>query len=181
MQVAQNFNPISYDRILQCIAVQIPKLVNYSNTTRRNLSEFKAEGSKYTREGRTPKEGVYADDGSIFIGNYPSDQWGSDTVRPFHEEIAKARSSRGKSGGGRYQSRNKKKSAFHIKAARRKLSKLKREVENLEEKKRNISGVSAETATPPATSTALVVCETQAGTAFGGKSAKRAKQSGQND
>ena len=179
LQVAQNFNPISYDCILQCIAVQIPKLVNYSNTTRRNLSEFKTEGSKYTREGRTPKEGVYADDGSIFIGNYSSDQWGSDGVRPFHEEIAKARSSRGKS-GGKYQSRNKKRGNYQIKAARRKLSKLKREVENLEEKKRNISGVSAENATPPPSSTALVVCETQAGTAFGGKNAKRVKQNGNN-
>ena len=150
-----------------------------ANTTGRNLSELKREGSKYTREGRTPKEGVYADDGSIFIGNYSSDQWGSDGVRPFHEEIAKARSSRGKS-GGKYQSRNKKRGNYQIKAARRKLSKLKREVENLEEKKRNISGVSAENATPPPSSTALVVCETQAGTAFGGKNAKRVKQNGNN-
>ena len=88
----------------------------------------------------------------LLLGNYSSDQWGSNGVRPFHEEIAKARSSGGKSGGGgRYQSRNKKKGNNKIKAARRKLSKLKREVENLEEKKRNISGVSAENATPPPT------------------------------
>ena len=182
LQVAQNFKPISYDSILQCIAVQIPKLVNYSNSNRRNLSEFKTGGSKYTREGRPPNEGVYAEDGSIFIGNYSSDQWGSNGVRPFHEEIAKARNSGGKpGGGGRYQSRNKKKGFNKIKAARRKLSKLKREVDNLEEKKRNISGVSAENVTPPPTSTALVVCETQAGTAFGGKNAKRAKQNGNNN
>ena len=80
LQVQQNFNPITYDRILQCIAIQIPKLASFSNSNRRNLSEFKSEDSKYTKEGQTPKEGVYADDGAIFIGNYSSSQWNSASV-----------------------------------------------------------------------------------------------------
>ena len=180
LQVAQNFNPITHDRILQCIAIQIPKIANYSNSNRRNLSEVTRGDNKYTREGQTPRDGVYTEDGAIYIGNYSSPQWNSPSVRPFHQEINNARNSRnGNPRGGGYKSRSHKKNTWKVKAAKRKLSKLKREVEALEVKKRSVSAiVTDDTDTTPATSTALVVrgSETQAGTAFGGKNAKRIKQ-----
>ena len=51
LQVQQNFNPLTHDRILQCIAIQIPKLANSTHSNRRNLSELKSGDQKYTREG----------------------------------------------------------------------------------------------------------------------------------
>ena len=180
LQVQQNFNPITHDCILQCIAIQIPKIANYSNSNRRNLSEVVTGENRYTRDGQTPKDGVYAEDGAIYIGNYSSPQWNSSSVRPFHQEINKARNNRNGNGkGGGYKSRSNKKNTSKVKAARRKLSKLKREVEALEEKKRSVSAITTDGSdTTHNTSTTLVVREndTQAGTAFGGKNAKRNKQ-----
>ena len=74
LQVQQNFNPKTHDQILQCIAIQILKLAHFSNSNRRNLSEITSGDSRYTREGQAPSEGVYAEDGAIFIGNYSSHQ-----------------------------------------------------------------------------------------------------------
>ena len=179
LQVQQNFNPITYDRILQCIAIQIPKLANFQNSSRRNLSEFKSGENKYTREGQAPREGVYTDNGSIYIGNFSSPQWNSPSVKPFHQEINKARNPRvGNGGGGGHKSRSNKKTSWKVKTARRKLSKLKREVEALEEKKRNVSAIATNGTNVEDTSTAIVLhgSETQAGTAFGGKNSKRIKQ-----
>ena len=179
LQVQQNFNPITHDQILQCIAIQIPKLAHFSNSNRRNLSEITSGDSRYTREGQAPSEGVYSEDGAIFIGNYSSPQWNSLSVRPFHEEITKARTSQsGKRGGSGHKSRSNKKASWKVKTAKRKLSKLKRQVEVLQEKKRTVSALITDgNDTTPVESTALVVreSESQAGTAFGGKNAKRIK------
>ena len=65
-----------------------------------------------------------------------------------------------------------------MKTAKRKLSKLNRQVEVLQEKKRSVSALITDgNDTAPVESTALVVreSESQAGTAFGGKNAKRIK------
>ena len=179
LQVQQNFNPITHDQILQCIAIQIPKLAHFSNSNRRNLSEITSGDSRYTREGQAPSDGVYSEDGAIFIGNYSSPQWNSLSVRPFHEEITKARTSQsGKRGGSGHKSRSNKKASWKVKTAKRKLSKLKRQVEVLQEKKRTVSALITDgNDTAPVESTALVVreSESQAGTAFGGKNAKRIK------
>lgn len=169
----QTFTPIAYERILQYIAIQIPKLVNFSNTAWRNLAEIMTYINKYTKEGATPREGVYADNGNIFIGNYSSAQWNSTSVCPFHQEIIKAQTSdKGKSRG--FNSRSQKQHKNKMQRAHRKLSKLKYQVEALEKKKRNVSAVNADTPADKE-STVLVVHESdsQAGAAFGGKSAKR--------
>ena len=65
-----------------------------------------------------------------------------------------------------------------MKTAKRKLSKLKRQVEALQEKKRCVSTLITDgNDTAPIENTTLVVreSETQAGTAFGGENAKRIK------
>ena len=101
------------------------------------------------------------------------------TSFPFHQEIIKARNPRvGNGGGGGHKSRSNKKTSWKVKTARRKLSKLKREVEALEEKKRNVSAIATNETNVGETSTAIVLhgSETQAGTAFGGKNSKRIKQ-----
>ena len=67
LQVHKIFNPITHDQILQCIAIQIPKLAHFSNSNRRNLSEITSGDSRYTREGQAPSEGVYAEDGAIYL------------------------------------------------------------------------------------------------------------------
>ena len=179
LQVQQNLNPVTHDYILQSIAIQIPKIASHGSSNRRNLSEVTTGDKRYTKDGQPPKDGVYAEDGAIYIGNYSYPQWNSSSVRPFHQEINKARNSlNGRGGGyngkgGGYKPRSNRRNTSKVKAARRKLSKLKQEVETLEERKRNVS----ETTATPNTSTTLVVSgsETQAGTAFGGKNAKRTK------
>ena len=67
-RIQQNFNQITHNCILKCNSIQFPKIANNSIKTRRNMSEFRSEDKKYTKDGHTPKEGVYAYNGSNFIG-----------------------------------------------------------------------------------------------------------------
>ena len=127
----------------------------------------------YTRQGPCPQQGVHKADGSLFIGNYSADQWRSDSVKPYHNEIMKARSNDGggntdNDGNGGTHSRSQKRRVNAIKRNKKKLKKLnqkiaaaKSELEDLPRKEETTTKV------------AKVHFEDQnAGDAFGGKKSK---------
>ena len=87
LEVQQTFNPLTYDQILQSIAIHIPQVANFNNT-HRNVSEV---NSKFTRDGSCPDEGAHAAGGSLFIGTYHKNKWHSTSVRSYQQEIIKAR------------------------------------------------------------------------------------------
>ena len=107
-----------YKLILQDIAAEVAnqKKVTFAPGTR-------GVNATYTKEGSCPAQGLYMSDGSMFIGNYKSDKWNSDSVKPFHKEITTARGSEGKT-----YSRSEKKRVNAVKRNKKKLKKLKSQI-----------------------------------------------------
>jgi len=167
LKVDYQRNPRSYQLILQDIAAEIASKSSFTFATSRNVSAV------YTRQGPCPQQGVHKADGSLFIGNYSADQWHSDSVKPYHNEIMKARSNDGggntdNDGNGGTHSRSQKRRVNAIKRNKKKLKKLnqkiaaaKSELEDLPRKEETTTKV------------AKVHFEDQnAGDAFGGKKSK---------
>ena len=160
LEVQQTFNPLTYDQILQSIAIHIPKVANFNNT-HRNVSEI---NSKFTRDGSCPDEGAHAADGSLFIGTYHKNKWHSTSVRPYQQEIIKAR------GASPHPTRKNKKFQNEKKRSIRKIQKLTRQVKALESQKRKVSEVHVQA--EEIDEVEETQTETQAGTSFGGKKSR---------
>jgi len=90
LKVAYQRDPRDYKMILQDIASKVASKKKVTFASR--MSQVNAV---YTREGETPKSGIYTADGSIFIGIYDSNQWKSAEVKKHHKEILEARSQKG--------------------------------------------------------------------------------------
>ena len=82
----------------------------------------------YTRDGNCPAQGVHTLDDSLFIGNYSSEEWNSDAIKPYHRVILKARTNSGKGNGNNFQSRSVKCRTNAVKRNKRKLKKLKEQI-----------------------------------------------------
>ena len=93
---------------MQDIAEEVAskKTISYTHPTR-------TVNAVYTHDGEAPSTGVYTPNGSIYIGSYESSKWKSDSVRPHWKEILEAR---GKS--------LRKVPKKHVRAVKRKLTKL---------------------------------------------------------
>ena len=89
LKVDYQRNPRTYQLILQDIAAEIASKPSTAYPAHRNVS------ATYTRQGPCPQQGVHKTDGSLYIGNYSADQWRSESVKPYHHEIIKARSNDG--------------------------------------------------------------------------------------
>ena len=74
-------------------------------------------------------------DGSVYIGTYTKDQWLSNNVKAYHEEICDARTKH--SNGPPVVSRNQKRRINAVKRAKNKLKKLKAEVAAIQQHKAN--------------------------------------------
>ena len=109
--------PRSYKLLLQDIAGEIAgqKKVTFASGTR-------GVSALFTKDGYCPKEGVHTPSGSIFIGNYDSNKWHSESVKPYHKEIIDARS-KDKSN---QPSRSEKKRVNAVRRSKKKLKKLKK-------------------------------------------------------
>ena len=61
---------------------------------KRNVSELvtSSNNNKYSREEECRNSGVIIDR-KVFIGNYTGNKWNDGSVKPYHEEIHKARHS----------------------------------------------------------------------------------------
>ena len=123
LKVEYQRNPRDYKLILQDIAAQ-------ASSSKKPVAFARSVSATYTKKGPCPTSGVHATDGSIFIGSYSRNQWQSDTVKPFHQEIQDARNPDGGGnkgngdGGDRNQSRSQKRRANAIKRNKKKLKTL---------------------------------------------------------
>ena len=122
LQVEYQRNPRDYKLILQDIAAK-------ASSSKKPVTFARGVSATYTKRGPCPPSGVHAPDGSVFIGSYSKDQWQSDTVKPFHQEIQDARNpdgggNKGNGGGDRIQSRSQKRRTNAIKRNKKKLKTL---------------------------------------------------------
>ena len=127
LKVNYQQTPRDYKLILQDVAAEVSsqKTVPFAPGGTRGVS------ATYTRKGPCPTSGVHTSDGEIFIGGYDKEQWQSEPVRQYHQEIIKARSNgggNGKGGDGNHQSRNQKRRANAIKRNRKKLKTLEAQI-----------------------------------------------------
>ena len=111
-------NPRDYRDILNDIAAEVGTTKKVSFAANVSSVEVKDGPTTYTRQGRAPETGVHVQDGSIFIGSYDKTKWFDDSVKPYHDEIIKARNA------NKHSSRNQKRQASAIKRSKRKLKKL---------------------------------------------------------
>ena len=164
LKVAQIRTPRGYADLLQDIATEIPNLVS-SSKFRSNVSEITSVTS-FTRDGTAPTDGVMTSDGKLFIGNYTTAQWRSDSVREHHDTIQavrKANPNPHPKGSKPYKSA--------IKNKKKKLAKLKATVADLKVKKAKLAAVVSEK-TAKQEEASEDEAHDQAGTSFGGKTAK---------
>ena len=164
LKVQYNQNPRTYREILQDIATQVPNL--RKTNFRRNISEVKSVDG-FTREGQCPTEGVFTSEGKFFIGTYPGSRWFDEDVKPHHGKIREIRKNNPKGGKGFKRPTSKVK-----RSAKRKIKKLKTKIAELEQI--NTHGGKSRISNPDDGNTvAEVEIETDAGTAFGGRNAKK--------
>jgi len=83
----------------------------------------------HTKLGPCPDTGVHKSDGSLYIGNYETNKWLHESVKPYHKEIMLARKkARGKRSSNQTQLKNQRrklnKIQMEIKAARTKLDEI---------------------------------------------------------
>lgn len=167
LKVDYQRNPRNYQLILQDIAAEIASKSSITFATNRNIS------ATYTRQGPCPQQGVHKADGSLFIGNYSADQWRSESVKPYHNEIMKARSNDGggNTDNGSSHSRSQKRRVNAIKRNKNKLKKLNQKIAAAKSVLEALPGKEEVT-----TKVAKVQFEDQnAGDAFGGKKSKSNK------
>ena len=168
LKVDYQRNPRTYQLILQDIAAEIASKPSTAYPAHRNVS------ATYTRQGPCPQQGVHKTDGSLYIGNYSADQWRSESVRPYHNEIIKARSNDGggsNTDNGGTQSRSQKRRVNAVKRNKNKLKKLNQKIAAAKTELESLSG-KEETATK---ATKVHFEDQNAGDAFGGKKSKSTK------
>ena len=168
LKVEYQQNPRSYNLILQDIAAEV---ASHKESYTPGVQTVSAA---YTHQGTCPKQSVHKPDGSVFIGNYPSNQLLSDSVKPHHIEILKACSkgaggdSNGNGGGW---SRNGKCKANALKRGKREIKKLKAKLKisaaKLEEAGISLDNEENDNADNKDDG------QNKAGNAFGGKHSKR--------
>ena len=117
-------NPRSYKLILQDIAAEVE---DKKPTTFGNRQA--GINAVYTREGFAPSTGVHTSDGSIFIGNYDTNKWKSDSVKPYHKQILDARSQEGGGNNNSHPSRRDKRRTNALKRSKSKIKKLKTQLQ----------------------------------------------------
>jgi len=114
-----------YNLILQDIAAEV--------AVKRQPTDMKdnrtAISALHTKLGPCPDTGVHKSDGSLYIGNYETDKWLHESVKPYHKEIMLARKkARGKRSSNQTQLKNQRrklnKIQLEIKAARTKLDEI---------------------------------------------------------
>lgn len=137
LKVMYQQNPRDYKEILQDIAAEASKMA-----TKKHVSFAANVSATYTKAGKCPTSGVHTSDGSIYIGNYDSDKWSSESVRKHHKEIFEARSKDGggKGNGGDYQSRKLKRTVNAIKRKQKKLKSLNTELDAAKVAKAKVVG-----------------------------------------
>ena len=155
-----------YKDILIDIASQVPTLSKTPfNPRQRNVSEIGTSG-KQTRDGKCPDTGAHTPDGKLFIGTYPANKWHHESVKPYQEAIRSARGSDGKSHPSRKQ-----KKYTHTQA-----KKDKKRIAKLEVKIAQLSTSQEASSTSNDTTEGNATPSNQAGTAFGGRAAKKQKK-----
>ena len=85
LKIEYQRNPRDYKLIIQEISAEADRMktVSFAPGTR-------GVSATYTRQGKPLTSGVHTSDGSLFIGSYSKDQWFSDDVKPYHQEITHA-------------------------------------------------------------------------------------------
>ena len=158
----------NYKVILRDIAAEVAKTKNHVTFApgTRGVSVV------YKRDGNCPKNGVHMPDGSLYIGNYTTEQWRSAAVRPHHKEILEARR---KDAGGNGGKGDGKRQSSAIKNSRRKLKKLKAKIASVEAKVASLSSNSGTKVKDSDESRDDASTNANAGDSFGGK---RSRQGG---
>ena len=164
LKVDYQRNPRDYKLILQDIAAEAGTAKTATVTFARGVS------ATYTKKGSCPSSGVYTSDGSIFIGSYDKERWQSESVRPHHAEITKARNSDGggNDGGGRGgpPSRNTKRRLNAIKRNKKKLKTLESKIAAMKTQLKDGKDDSSDAEGDHSNSS-------NAGDAFGGKNSRK--------
>ena len=160
-------NQRDYRLILQDIATQIPHLPKHV-AFRSKVSEL-STNDRHTREGPCPETGVKTKDGQTFIGNYYGNKWYSESVKPYHDDIRAARLEHPQE--DKRPSRSDKK----INKNKRKVSQLKAKISELQAKvDETLHEDSPNDADQEdAGDSEDEKSDSQAGTAFGGKSSMK--------
>ena len=173
LKVNQARNPRGYKEILQDIATEVPKLSPTSNFSRTTAEINTSSDSKYTRDGPCPPSGVMTN-GKVFIGNYHGKKWFDDSVKPYHEEIRKARAENPRPTNGNQNNGGSQSGGNNLSKQRRKLRKVRRQLKKAKEQKRKIQALKAN----PQKDDGLTESDSSddesknAGNAFGGRNAK---------
>ena len=164
LKVEYQRNPRSYKLILQDIAAEAGNI----NPSGNSFGGSCGIAATYTKQGPCPSKGVHTPDGSVYIGTYTKDQWLSNDVKAYHEEICDARTKH--SNGPPVVSRNQKRRIIAVKRAKNKLKKLKAEVAAIQQHKAN--GKNDECGQEDCQNGGEQVRHNNAGDAFGGKRTK---------
>ena len=100
LKVQYQMNGREYHELLQDIASQVPNITQASKGF-RNVSEAGTSNnhnhkphidmSRVVQYGNCPNEGAFTSDGKLFVGTYTGRRWYSESVRPHHEKIRRAR------------------------------------------------------------------------------------------
>ena len=132
----------------------------------------------YSRQGPVPTKGVRRDDGTIFIGSYGKAQWLSDSVKPHHDEIIKARTDMSRNGGSGAAgpSRNQKRMINAVGRGKKRLKKINAQIAAAQAKLDTIQNANSASTNSNSGNSATVrfaADENHAGDAFGGRRAAR--------
>ena len=165
-------NQRDYKLILQDIAAEV------GNKVYTNFAASRSISATYSRKGPIPTNGVRQNDGTIFIGSYGKAQWLSDSVKPHHAEIIKARIDMSQNGGGGTAgpSRNQKRKVNAVRRAKKRLKTLNAQIAAAQAKLDTVENADSTPANSNSGNSATVrfaVDENNAGDAFGGRRAAR--------
>ena len=172
LKVDYQRNQRDYKLILQDIAAEVGNKVSTNFAASRSIS------ATYSRQGPVPTKGVRRDDGTIFIGSYGKAQWLSDSVKPHHDEIIKARMDMSRNGGGGAAgpSRNQKRKVNAVGRAKKRLKNLNAQIAAAQAKLDTVENADSASANSNSGNSATVrfaADENHAGDAFGGRRAAR--------
>jgi hypothetical protein len=170
LKVEYTRNPRDYREILQDIATQVPNLPKHVSF-RSKVSALNTTTEGYTREGECPDTGVQTDEGKMFIGNYIGNKWHSESVKPYHDDIRKARAEN----SGSRTPRSGKNGDNNIRRNKRTVSKLQAKISALEvkvaaDKAHDDTGKNSADTDEDTDGSDEDQSNGQAGTAFGGES-----------
>ena len=158
-------NPRDYKLILQDIAAEAG-----SASSKKTVTFARNVAATYTKKGPCPTSGVFASDGSIYIGSYGRDKWQSESVKQYHQQIIDARNADGGgNGGSNHSSRSQKRRANAIKRNKKKLKTL---TAKISAAKAKLKSTGEEVSEDEESDN-----DNHAGDAFGGKRKKRGQKS----